>query len=105
MMDNPLEGLGTRLRQLRKDRDLTMEMVVFDINRKYNAGLTKGNLSRWENGKNFPSLDYAVILCLYFNVSLDYLIGTTSVKTPVDLLISHKRTDAPEDNTQDDTEG
>ena len=72
--------------------------------------ITKGNLSRWENGVNVPSLRFAGCLAQYFSVSLDYLIGLTNVRTPVDLLAVNRRpddsdldADASEENaTKDD---
>jgi transcriptional regulator with XRE-family HTH domain len=85
-----IEILGKRLKQLRQDRQLTMDMVVYDVSNTYNIEFTKGNLSRWENGVNCPSLIYAAYLAKYYNVSLDYLIGNTDVKTPVDLLAIKK---------------
>lgn len=88
-----IENLGKRLRELREQRELTMDMVVYDINQKYNILLTKGNLSRWENGINYPSLLSAAYLAKYYNVSVDYLIGNTQVKTPVDLLVVKKKQD------------
>lgn len=84
-----MDDLGKRLKALRTERDLTLDMVVYDINNKYQIEITKGNLSRWENNKNMPSLRLAAYLCRYYNVSLDYLIGNTDVRTPIDLL-THK---------------
>lgn len=84
-----MDGLGERLKELRKERDLTLDMVVYDISKKYNTEITKGNLSRWENGKNVPSLRLAAVLCKYYGVSLDYLIGNTDIRTPIELL-THK---------------
>ena len=88
-MDN-IENFGKRLKELRESRELTMDMVVYDVKNKYNIEFTKGNLSRWENGINNPSLVYAAYLAKYYNVSLDYLIGNTDVKTPTELLIRKK---------------
>lgn len=84
-----LKNLGERLKELRQQRQLTMDMVVYDVSNTYHIEFTKGNLSRWENGINYPSLVYAAYLAKYYNVSLDYLIGNTDVKTPVELL-THK---------------
>lgn len=84
-----MEVLSKRLKELRKERDLTLDMVIYDINNKFQVEITKGNLSRWENGKNIPTLAYAALLCKYYGVSLDYLIGNTDVRTPVELL-THK---------------
>lgn len=81
-----VDGLGNKLKELRTERDLTLDMVVYDMKQKYNIEITKGHLSRWENGKNNPSIRLAKYLCLYYNISLDYLLGLTDVKTPVNLL-------------------
>lgn len=86
-----LKELGRRLKELRQQRDLTMDMVVYDVANTYHIEFSKGNLSKWENGINYPSLIYAAYLAKYYNVSLDYLIGNTDVKAPVDLL-THKGT-------------
>lgn len=81
-----IEGLGERLKELRTERDMTMDMVVYDINHRYNIEISKGHLSKWENSVNVPSLRLAKYLCLYYNVSLDYLLGLTKIKAPVRVL-------------------
>lgn len=86
-----LEKLGQRLKELRQQRELSMDMVVYDVANTYHIEFTKGNLSRWENGINYPSLIYAAYLAKYYNVSLDYLIGNTDVKAPVELLVKNKK--------------
>jgi transcriptional regulator with XRE-family HTH domain len=82
-----IENLGKKLKELRETRELTMDMVVFDVAQQYHVEFTKGNLSRWENGINYPSLIYAACLAKYYGVSVDYLIGNTDTKTPVNLLV------------------
>ena len=81
-----LENLGERLQELRKQRELSMDMVVYDVARTYHIEFNKSNLSRWENGLSYPSLINAAALAKYYNVSLDYLIGNTDIRTPVELL-------------------
>lgn len=85
-MDTKIDGFGKRLRELRDERDLSLDMVALDIENKYAIEISKGHLSRWENGKNLPSVRYAAYLAAYYNVSLDYLMGLTDVKTPSNLL-------------------
>lgn len=76
-------NIGLRLKQLRTERDLTLDMLVADMNQKYpDLNINKSMLSRWENGVNDPSLDYAKHISMYFDVSLDYLIGLTESRTP-----------------------
>ena len=75
-------GIGNRLKQLRTERDMSMEMLVADLNRLYGLNLTKSMISRWEANKNDPSLTYASAIVQYFNVSLDWLLGLTDKRTP-----------------------
>lgn len=82
-----VEDIGSRLKDLRTQSGLTLDMVVYDCDRKFHVEFTKGNLSRWERGVNYPSIIYAACLAKYYNVSLDYLIGNTDVKAPVDLIV------------------
>ena len=80
-------NVGERIKFLRNERQLTIDMLVTDMNAKFpNLVINKSMLSRWENGQNTPSLENAKYLCMYFDVSLDYLIGLTDVRTPSRLL-------------------
>lgn len=90
-MENDLRIVGERLKQLRTERDLTMDMVVNDMNSKYDLGIRRGNISKWENGVNIPTLYMARYLCMYYRVSLDYLLGLTDNRAPVELLIKSKK--------------
>ena len=81
-------NIGDILIKLRKESQLTMDMLVEDINYKYGVQVNKSMISRWERNENDPSLEMAIILAKYYNVSLDYLIGLTDVKTPARLLAS-----------------
>lgn len=90
-MDEDLKIVGERLKKLRIERDLTMDMVITDIKKQFNVELQRGHLSKWENGINVPSLRAAGLLCQYYRVSLDYLMGFTDSRVPVDLLAKTKR--------------
>ena len=73
-------GIGDKLSELRKDKGYTLDEVIIQINELYGTKLTRGNLSRWERGENEPSLRLAKYLCLFYDVSLDYMIGLTDDK-------------------------
>lgn len=78
-----MTGIGKRLKKLRQERDKTLDSVVADLNKLFpNVKLNKSMISRWENEQNEPSLDNARILCIYYGVSLDYLIGLTDEPFP-----------------------
>lgn len=86
-----MTGFGKRVKELRKEHDLTIDMLVADLKNKYpNLSIHKSMISRWEREDNEPSLTSAKALCEYFNVSLDYMIGLTDVRTPSRLLASRK---------------
>jgi transcriptional regulator with XRE-family HTH domain len=74
-----MNDLGNRLKELRESRDISMDKMCEDLARLYNANLAKSTISKWENGKAEPSLAYARILTKYFDVTLDYVIGTSNI--------------------------
>lgn len=81
-----MKEFGERLKELREERGLSMDMLVYDLNHKFDIEINKSNISRWENGTVDPTLTNARCLSLYFDVSLDYMIGLTDVKMPSRIL-------------------
>lgn len=65
-------SLGERLRELRKNRKLTLRELSEKINLRANT------LSQFENGKRKPSIESLNTLADFFNVSVDYLMGRTN---------------------------
>ena len=59
----------SRLKALRLEKGLTLEQLGNELQS------TKGTFANLENSKKKPSLDMAIKLCNYFNVSSDYLLG------------------------------
>lgn len=54
-----IQGIGKRLKDLRMEKDLSLDLIAYDMSKRYDIEITKGHLSRWENGKNVPSLRLA----------------------------------------------
>lgn len=79
-------NIGKTLKMLREERDLTMDMLVVDLNQRYQIEINKSQLSRWERNENDPSLALAIKLADYYGVSVDFLLGLTSVRIPSRLL-------------------
>ena len=63
------------LKNLREEKQVSMDKMREDLNSLYGANLAKSTISKWENGKAEPSLSYARVLTKYFNVTLDFLLG------------------------------
>ncbi len=66
-----------RLRDLRAERNQTLEEVSDGVNRMLGTKLSKGQLSKFEKGQNKASIDNAIALAIYYGVSLDYILGLT----------------------------
>lgn len=65
-----------RLKELRKERQLTIEQLAKDL------GSAKSTISRYENDKREPKKDFLEMLSSYFDVSIDYLLGKADIKNP-----------------------
>ena len=63
-----------RLKQLRKEKNISQLKLAFDLN------MSQNTISRYETGER--EADYARLIKFanYFNVSLDYLLGRTDKK-------------------------
>lgn len=66
--------LGDRLKELRTENNLTGE----ELGKKFNV--TKVAISNWESGKRYPDLETLLNIAIFFDVSVDYLLGKTNVK-------------------------
>ena len=67
-----------KLRELRKDRGLTLDELALLYNERFNEegrGLNKGTLSKYENEKQKPFIETACGLAEILGVSLDCLMG------------------------------
>ena len=65
------EILGTKLKGLRKERNLTQQKVA-DI-----LGTSQTMYARYERGANELPIHHLITLCNLYRVSADYLLGLT----------------------------
>ena len=70
-----MESFGVKLKKLRISKGLSQEGLSNELNRIYGTSINKGMISKWENNKEEPRLDYARKLVEFFQTSLDYLLG------------------------------
>ncbi|WP_219716762.1 helix-turn-helix domain-containing protein, partial [Clostridioides difficile] len=66
--------LSKNLKDLRIKKGLTQEQVAKDLM------TTKVSISRYENGTREPKIEMLDSLSNYYNVSVDYLLGKTSIE-------------------------
>ena len=69
---------SNNLKWLRNLKGLTLDELSKCVNKQFDVSINKGMLSKWENEKGEPSLQYAIILANFFNVTVDFLIGVNS---------------------------
>lgn len=63
--------ISERLLDIREDAELNQEEMAEILK------VSQANYSRWETGKELIPLSKLNLLCNYFNVSMDYVIGLT----------------------------
>ena len=64
-----------RLRDLREDSDLTQSEVAGMLHIRQNT------YSQYENGQRQIPIECLITLSKFYNVSVDYILGLTDVKT------------------------
>ncbi len=65
--------LGKTLKELRKANGKTQQQIADDL------GISRVNYTRYETGASNPDYETLIIIADYFDVSLDYLFGRTSI--------------------------
>lgn len=64
--------VGERLQQLLDEREQTQMDLSFATQ------IAASQINRWCRGASTPSPDFVVVLCRYFDVSADWLLGLSS---------------------------
>lgn len=78
-----MNNLGDRLYSLRKSNSLTQEAFAAALNERYDLKINKSMVSKWENNIDTPSLNSAKYIAIFFDVSLDFLLGVSDDKNVV----------------------
>ncbi|MBQ3193955.1 MAG: helix-turn-helix transcriptional regulator [Oscillospiraceae bacterium] len=69
-----MQAFLEKLRGLREDNDLTQTQIAEVL------GTSQTMYARYERGANEMPIRHLVTLCKFYNVSADYLLGTTPSK-------------------------
>ena len=78
-------SFGEILKKIREDNNLTQEELAKKVN------TSRSNIANYENNKNKPSVEVLEKLSLLFNVSIDYLLGKTTIKNTEHFEISFNK--------------
>jgi len=63
-----MNSIGKRIENLRKKKKLTQQQLADAIE------IARGNISSYESGRFHPSIESAIALAKFFNVSTDWLL-------------------------------
>ncbi|MED3183417.1 MULTISPECIES: helix-turn-helix domain-containing protein [Bacillus cereus group] len=70
---------GTRLYTLRKERKLRQEDMAKQL------GIARTTYAMYEQGNREPDYNTLIKLATFFEVSIDYLLGTTKIRQVTDI--------------------
>lgn len=79
---------GQNLRSARKSRGYTLEELSELYNSTFGAGMNKGTLSKYENGKQEPMITVVANLATLLDIPIDYLLNIDALKTNRRLIYS-----------------
>ncbi len=68
-------NFGDKLKECRKAKNMTLEELAMKYNRRFDGGMSKGTLSKYENNKQEPLVSVVTNLTELLDVSSDYLLG------------------------------
>ena len=71
---------GSNLKTVRNEKGYTLEQLANLYNLTFGGGLSKGTLSKYENGKQEPMISVVSNLSTILSVSVDYLLGKSISK-------------------------
>lgn len=75
-MNNKYFKIYSRIRSLREDHDLTQKKIASVLN------MSQTGYSKYETGENDIPTRILINLSLYYDTSIDYLLGITDVQKP-----------------------
>lgn len=69
------------LKKLRLEKGLTQKQVCEELE-KMNCYIDRTTYSKFESGKREYFHDFIIKLAIYFDTSIDYILGCTEERTP-----------------------
>lgn len=72
-----MSELGNKIKMLRKKHNLTQSELSCELNKKYGLNTDRVMISKWETGYQVPIMSSIACIAKFFNVSIDYLNGTS----------------------------
>lgn len=71
---------GERFKKLRIEKGLKQQELADDFNKTFEHTVTKSSISQYEHNKKSPEIKALKKFALYFDVSIDYLLGVSNCR-------------------------
>lgn len=68
-----------KIKELRNEHNITMKKLGEIV------GVSESAISQYENGKRQPDIETLKVFADFFNVSIDYLLGKSDLRNPLDI--------------------
>lgn len=75
-------SVGLILKDLRQNRELTQSQVAKAIN------ISESSIAHYEKGISLPSVDTLVLFAKFFNVTTDYILGLSTMKSDYNTMMN-----------------
>lgn len=72
-----MKSLAKRLRDLRIENGCISQMTLAEA-----TGISQSSLARWELGKTEPRASELIVLCNFYGISADELLGIDALSSP-----------------------
>jgi len=79
--------LAKRLKELRESKGITQQELANIMN------LSQQTIGHYEVGRAKPDADTLARLANYFETTVDYLLGRTNIKDPIETIAAHHEGD------------
>lgn len=84
------EKFANRLKALRQDNGISTRKLAAAIGLR-----SHGAIAQFEKGTSLPAMDTLVKLAVFFNVTLDYLVGISDIPRPSDYNVNPADLESP----------
>lgn len=66
-----MDTIANRIKEIRKENHLSQS----DFGKI--LAVSQDNVSLWETGKSYPSVQHVILIAKTFNISTDYILGVS----------------------------
>lgn len=96
-----METLGERLRSFRFQQKLTIDDFVYKYNTKFDSGISKSMVSRWENNLAEPKIPVGRNIAIMYGISFDELVGLSNTNNTSNKELNAEQIPSPHKDKND----